>query len=109
METNKLKTKVMRRVYMITYLRRGLSPFALKCYASLALLWGVGRVVCVARVIENAPGLAHPMLNLSFFTNAFTHTHLVVQGLSLAILAFGIFLVRDLFSSQRNRYLLASF
>lgn len=105
----KLKSQIMHRVYMVTYLRRALSPFALKSYAALALLWGVGRVVWVARVIENAPGLTRPFDNIHFFTSAFAHTHLIVQVLVLGVTVFCLWLMRDLTSPRRNQYLLASF
>ena len=55
---NEIKSKVMRRVYIVSYIRRALSPMALKLYAVVFLLWGIGRQVFVAKVIENAPSFS---------------------------------------------------
>lgn len=95
--TTDLKNRVMRRVYMVSYLRRALSPAALKLYAAIFLLWGIGREVWVDRVFENSPGLASPINTLNFFANAFTGAEVLVQvfvvGFTLASLWFAADLI----------------
>ena len=98
--STELKTKVMRRVYMVTYLRRALSPFALKSYGAIFSIWAMSKFVWVARVIENAPSVSNPMGDFRFFTSAFVNTDLIVQALILTTVAFGLWLVKDLVSSR---------
>lgn len=100
--SNTLKAQVMRRVYIVANLRRALSPFALKFYFFAALLWEVGRQVWVARVIHNSPPLTHPLATVTFFANAFSHTHTTVQLLSLGVLFFALWLSADLWYKGRH-------
>ncbi|OHB17958.1 MAG: hypothetical protein A2749_03020 [Parcubacteria group bacterium RIFCSPHIGHO2_01_FULL_45_26] len=105
---NEIKSKVMRRVYIVSYIRRALSPMALKLYAVVFLLWGIGRQVFVAKVIENAPSFSSPLADLHFFTNAFLGTEFLVQilvlGCAMAVLCFATDLV-----FRRQSALVASF
>ncbi|HEY4515152.1 MAG TPA: hypothetical protein VJJ22_03275 [Candidatus Paceibacterota bacterium] len=96
-----LKTKVMRRVYMVNYIRRAISPFAIKCYVSLISMFIFSRLVWIDRVVQNAPNVSHPFDTARFFTNAFANTELAVQALVLAIFAIGLWLVRDIVFSRR--------
>ncbi|HEY4518276.1 MAG TPA: hypothetical protein VJG48_01465 [Candidatus Paceibacterota bacterium] len=96
------KNKVMRRIYIVAYLRRALSPFAIKCYLALGLLWQIGHYVWVDRVVQNAPGLAHPLATASFFANAFSQTEALVQILSLGIIVCLLWLVADLWYKGRH-------
>src|SRR3989338_2094301 len=90
------KARVMRRIYIVTYLRRALSPFAIRCYLALGLVWTIGQKVWVARVVENSPGIAHPLDLAAFFAKSFSHTEVLVQVLTLGIAFFFIWLLADL-------------
>ncbi|HEY4504731.1 MAG TPA: hypothetical protein VJI73_03085 [Candidatus Paceibacterota bacterium] len=103
-----LRRKVMRRVYMVSYIRRALSPVALKVYAVAFLLYGIGRQVFVAKVLDNAPGLASPLESLNFFTKAFIGTEILVQALVLACALATLWFTTDLVF-RRQSALVASF
>ena len=95
-----LKNKIMRRIYIISYLRTILAPLPLKIYASALILWSIGRQVWVSRVLENAPG-TDVSSNLSFFASAVWHAEFLVQTLVLGLLVLGLWLIKDLFSTRR--------
>ena len=103
-----LKIKVMRRVYMVSYIRRAISPVALKVYASAFLLYGIGQQVFVSKVLDNAPGLATPLDSLGFFTRAFMGTEALVQLLVLGCALASPWFVADLVF-RRQSALVASF
>lgn len=76
---------VMRRVHLIRVLRFVISSGSLSLLVSTLALWGIGREVWVARVLQNAPA---SILDLPrFYFAAFGHAHLVVQALTLLVLA----------------------
>ncbi|MHB8660832.1 MAG: hypothetical protein ACYC75_02775 [Minisyncoccota bacterium] len=84
---------VMRRVHLIRVLRPFISSGALATLIFILALWGIGREVWVARVLENAP---KNLVDLPrFYVAAFDHTRLVVQALSLAALAALIYTARE--------------
>lgn len=90
-----IERAVMRRVYTISLLRLLVSPGAIAAVVCVAALWGIGREVWVARIIENAPA-ANDLFSLGrFYLAAFGNTHLTVQVLTLATLASMIYLVRE--------------
>ncbi|MDO8566659.1 MAG: hypothetical protein Q7R58_00715 [bacterium] len=84
---------VMRRVRLIRLLALVVSTATLAILTFVAALWGIGREVWVARILQNAPtdfaGL------LPFYFTAFTNTHLIVQMLTLLTLISLIFLIRE--------------
>ncbi|MFZ1075398.1 MAG: hypothetical protein WAN50_03435 [Minisyncoccia bacterium] len=84
---------VMQRVYLIRALRLAISSSVFSMLVTLLALWGIGREVWVAHVLQNAP------VNMTdlprFYLLAFDRTRFIVQALIvLAILAFAI-LVRE--------------
>ncbi len=84
---------VMRRVRRIRALRPIVSSGALAALVFTGALWGIGREVWVARVLENAP---HNVDMLpQFYLAAFDHTRLIVQALTLLTLASLIYLARE--------------
>ena len=95
----------MRRVYMVSYIRRALSPVALKVYAVAFLLYGIGRQVFVAKVLDNAPGLASPLESLNFFTHAFLGTEVLVQVLVSACAFALAWFVADIIFHREKTYL----
>lgn len=84
---------VMRRVHLIRILKLVISTVVLAVLTSVVALWGIGREVWVARIFENAPSDINGLLQ--FYIAAFTHTHLIVQALTLLTLASFIFLARE--------------
>ena len=95
------KSKIMRRVYIISYLRTLLAPVPLKLYATAIVLWSIGREVWVSRVLENAPGDSVSN-NFSFFANAVWHTEFMVQVLVLGFIALSLWLLRDIFTRHQQ-------
>lgn len=86
---------VMRRVYRIHALRRGVAVVGAASVFLLAL-WGVGREVWVAKVFENMPSVADVPAVALFFLNAFQDTDLVVQALVIVALAALVWFARAL-------------
>lgn len=84
---------VMQRVHLIRALRFAISSSVFSMAVSVFGLWGIGREVWVARVLENAP--TDPLGILRFYIFAFGHTHFIVQALVLLTLLALAFLVRE--------------
>ena len=84
---------VMRRVHLIRILQLVISTVVLAILTSIAALWGIGREVWVAHVLQNAPATIADIP--AFYLAAFLHTHVIVQVLSLLTLASLIFLARE--------------
>ena len=84
---------VMRRIRIIRALRMILSFDALVALVFVVALWGIGREVWVARVLENAPRDAAALPK--FYLDAFEHTRPVVQALALLTLVSLIYLARE--------------
>lgn len=84
---------VMRRVHIAHALRPFISSGALATLVLVSALWGIGREVWVARVLQNAPT---NFIDLpSFYLAAFDHTRLVVQALVLVTLASLVYIARE--------------
>lgn len=83
---------VMRRVHTIYLLRPFVSGGALSVVVASLALYGIGREVWVARVLENAPH--NPSLLPQFYLSAFTNTDMFVQALSLLALVSVVYLAR---------------
>ncbi len=83
---------VMRRVFLIRIFRPFISSGTLAVLIFIFALWGVGREVWVARVLQNAP--KNPADLPHFYVDAFDHTRLIVQALLLLALAALIYSVR---------------
>lgn len=83
--TASVSDTIMRRVYRVYVLRRAAAVAGAGALYMIAL-WGVGREVWVAKVIENMPALTDvPAVSL-FLARAFQHTDLAVQLLVLIAL-----------------------
>jgi hypothetical protein len=84
---------VMRRVHLIRILGLIISTATLAVLTFVAALWGIGREVWVAQVFQNAPD---GFINLTgFYLAAFSHTHIVVQALSVLTLISLAYLARE--------------
>jgi len=94
MNSNILKKRIMRRVYVIYTLRQALSPLALKVYVLAVSFVGIASLVSVGNVFANMPADLLGMFTFVFY--ALTHTEFVVQLLIFGTLAVALWLVRDL-------------
>jgi hypothetical protein len=88
-----IEQTVMRRVRIIRILRPIVSMGTLAVLVFVLALWGIGREVWVARVLQNAPTNITGLFNFS--VAAFIHTRFVVQVLALLSLAALITLARE--------------
>ncbi len=65
-------------------------------------LWGIGQQVWVARVLENMPPLQDVPAFLSFATSAFVSTDLIVQMLSILLVAAAMWLMVELIHTLKH-------
>src|SRR3989344_4070900 len=108
---NSIKSNVMRRVYMIWFLRRAFSPLAVKGYFVLALLWQLGERVWVRQIIANAPNATDIEASYHFVFGAFSSTELAVRLISLGIITIGVWFIVDVvrnFSRSIDSYALGA-
>ncbi len=103
-QKNNLKTKIMRKVYLIWFGRKVLPYIAVEIAAFAAFMYFLGRQVYVAKVMEYATSvlsnnMAHPMVFASFAVNLFLRTHFVVQLSILGAIAMIFFLFKNIISS----------
>lgn len=73
----------MRRVYIMYALRPLVSAGALAVLVLTGALWGIGREVWVAHVLNNMPKFTQVTALSRFWVYAFLHTHIIVQVLVL--------------------------
>lgn len=85
---------VMQRVHLIRALRFAVSSGVFSMLVSVLALWGLGREVWVAHVLQNAP--ANPFNFLQFYLAAFIHTRLIVQVLIVLAVAALLFVAREI-------------
>ncbi|HCR52702.1 TPA: hypothetical protein DIV48_03625 [Candidatus Kaiserbacteria bacterium] len=85
---------VMQRVHLIRALRFAISSGVFSTLVFILALWGIGREVWVAQVLQNAP--AHPIDILRFYIAAFLHTRLPVQALVVLALAALAYVAREI-------------
>lgn len=82
---SKVEKQVMASVAVIYAVRRLASPLALKLYVCVAALWGLGRLVWVARVFENLESVGLRS-SLQFAFSAVLNTDVLVQVMLLAFI-----------------------
>ena len=101
MNNSRMSHVVLRRVRTIYALRMIGAPLLAASVLAIALI-GIGREVWVAKVFQNMPALADVSGTLAFFTDAFLHTDIAVQSLSIIALGALVWLTRDLAISIRR-------
>lgn len=85
---------VMQRVHLIRALKFAISGGVFSTLLSLLGLWGIGREVWVAHVLQNAPT---NIFNLpAFYLAAFEHTRSIVQVLIVLTIVALIFVAREI-------------
>ena len=89
-----IERTVMQRVHLIRALRFAISSGTFSLLVSILALWGIGREVWVAHVLQNAPA---NLIDLPrFYFAAFLHTSFIVQTLVIfVVVAFG-FVAREI-------------
>jgi hypothetical protein len=90
-----IEKNVMRRVHLMRLLGLVISTAVLAFLTFVLALWGIGREVWVARVFENMPESGDFREISRFYFNAFGHTRLIVQALTIVSLAALIYLIRE--------------
>jgi ABC-type amino acid transport system permease subunit len=106
-EQTNIERIVMQRVHLIRALKIAISTGVLSLFVSLLALWGIGREVWVANVLQNAP--KSPLDTLRFYVEAFTHTRLIVQILFVLLVGALLYIAREItralaFVSTQERY-----
>ena len=96
-----LKTKIMRRVYLIWFGRKVLPYIAFEAMAFVGFMYFLGEQVYMARVMEYATSvfsnnMAHPAVFASFMADLFLRTRLGVQLSILGAIAMVFFLFRNI-------------
>jgi len=87
---------VMRRIRLLRILGLIISTGMLVALTFIAALWGVGKEVWVARVFENMPHANNLFAFARFWFDAFVHTRLIVQVLTLLTLTSFVYLIREI-------------
>ena len=103
-QKNSLKTKVMRKVYLIWFGRKVLPYIAVEIAAFAGFVYLLGSQVYVARVMEYATSvfsnnMAHPTVFTSFAVDLFLRTRLGVQLSIFGAVATIFFLSRNIIGS----------
>jgi len=92
-----IRRDVMRRVYVIFFLRTVVKPVVIKTAFASAGVFAVAALVSVHDVFKNMPSLAEFAAFVKFVFYAFVNTQFSVQALSVVLVALGLWVVRDLF------------
>lgn len=85
---------VMRRVRLIRLLTLIISTGTLAILTFVAALWGIGREVWVAQVLQNSP--THIADIPHFYLAAFIHARFIVQVLSILTFVSLLYLAREI-------------
>ncbi len=102
MENSKLKSRIMRRVRTIYFLRKVINPFMIKLYAFVAFFVSVSSLVSLPDIIRNTKNISGIEQLTIFTTSAFSSTELTVQILSISIAFVAIWILFDLVNSYKN-------
>lgn len=99
METlSPLQKRVMRRVYAVYLWRQIARPRTVKAFVLASALAGLTSLVSLPHVVANMPG--DPVRVLNFFAAAFVGTDMTVQMLSVVMVAFAAWIMRDILTPQ---------
>lgn len=92
----------MTRVRFIFRMKRIFQPVILEVLAIILFTGLTASFVSVGHVIANSISSADRLAALQFFLQAFANTEFAVQLSILAVLASGIFLLKDIYRSLRS-------
>lgn len=96
-----VRREVMRRVYMVFFLRTVVKPFALKAASAGALAVVGAALISVRSVWFNMPSIAEAASVAKFLLSAFLNTELAVQALALGLVVLAALALRDLLRAAR--------
>lgn len=91
----KIKNRVLRRVYLIYFLRQVFRPSFVRIYILLALLWQASVRVSLGSVVKNAPSIQEPYNVYSFVSSALASTEAIIQILSAGVSVLIVWLIVD--------------
>lgn len=99
-----LKTKIMRRVYLIWFGRKVLPYLVFEVAAFAGFVYFLGEQVYIAKVVEYATSvfsnnMAHPTVFASFMVDLFLRTRFGVQLSIIGAIAMSFFLFRNIIGS----------
>ena len=90
-----IKKNVMRRVRTMHTVRPLMSGSVLSLAVLGVSLYVIGKSVFVAQIFRNMPAVQDVPALIRFFLEAFLHTEVLVQALTVAIVLSGIWMVHD--------------
>lgn len=96
MTNDKIKKRIMRRIYVLFVLRKLINARAMKVYTVTGFIYGMLSLVSVGNIVANMPQISDISGLLTFMTYALTHTEFVVQILIFGTLAVSLWLVKDI-------------
>lgn len=101
---NKLKNRIMRRVYLLWFSKNVLPYVAAEAVIFAGFLYLIGQNVYVAMVLKYANGILaanifNPAVWVAFGTGIFIHTHLIVQVSVLGSLIMAVLLFKNVVTS----------
>jgi hypothetical protein len=104
MNNEQLKSKIMRRVYFIWFVRKVAPRFLAEVVLFGTFLYVIGRNVFIAKVFQYMGQIfgnhsIDPAVWSSFAFNTFVNTELIVQLSVLGSIAVIFFIFRDVFKS----------
>lgn len=91
-----LTRRIMRRIYVVSLLRRAVHPVFLKTLVVFAFIFRSTSYVSYRDVFANAPSLFDIENNLRFFAGAFAHTSTATLYLYLGIIAMTLWIAFDM-------------
>lgn len=92
-EQSNIERIVMQRVYLIRALRFAISSGAFSMLVTVFAIWGIGREVWIAHVLQNAPKDFFDLPR--FYFAAFLHTRLIVKGLIVLTVLALFYVIRE--------------
>ena len=91
-----IRREVMRRVYVVFFLRKVAKPLAIKGAFAVGFVAYAAALVSVRNVFWNMPSPAELLSFAKFIVSAFANTELAVQALTLGLAALAAFALLDL-------------
>ena len=104
-DTN-LSKSIMRRVYLVYFVRQLVSPLFLKFAVLAVFLWQIKEAVFVRQVFANMANYEATEL-LNFWSAAFMNTELIVQFTALGVGVLAILLFRDIVFKRDQGFVFA--
>lgn len=102
MTDQELKNNIMRQIYVIFFLRKLVSPFAVKIFALTLLFISANFLVSIKDVLMNMPNMRHLGAVYQFYFSAFLSTEFSVKFLIIGALFLGIFIAKDIIFGLRK-------